>query len=339
MRQSLPNAISPICTRSTWRQYLADGPRVFREAEMRGLNASEDAVSAYLCGPASFADQVFSLRSEAVPARKYATTLALPERHDYAHCPMVDGTVAAHWKDPEHDSGRSFDDEITFSARDFRPAVLEVSLRVSEKLARAGAQLYERFIIAELGRRIARAEASAFLLGTGRNGEPLGIFVVHESGIDTDRDVATGSATDFTADGLINATKALPAASWPHARWIFHPDGLAKIRALTHGDGTYFWTGGFGSGEERLLGFPYDVSDYCPQTFTEGSYVGALVDWRSYGICDGVVTRPPSEPAYLGIRILHEKFANTGEIGLIAFALVDGQPLDPTGFVRLKCST
>ena len=34
-----------------------------------------------------------------------------------------------------------------------------------------------------------------------------------------------------------------------------------------------------------LLGRPVDISEYCPNTFTTGSLVGALLDWSFHKVC------------------------------------------------------
>jgi HK97 family phage major capsid protein len=86
----------------------------------------------------------------------------------------------------------------------------------------------------------------------------------------------------------------------PSLRWIFHRDALKQIRKLKDGEGNYLWQPGLADNTRpSILGIPYDISEYCPNTFTSGLYVGALVCWRFYHI---------AESRQIEIDILKEKY-------------------------------
>ena len=61
----------------------------------------------------------------------------------------------------------------------------------------------------------------------------------------------------------------------------------AKIKK--DGEGQYIWQGSVENGQpDRLLGFPTNMSEYAPNTFATGKYVGILGDFKNgYMIADG----------------------------------------------------
>ena len=89
------------------------------------------------------------------------------------------------------------------------------------------------------------AQSSAFprkrlLTGNGAK-KPLGVFTASADGVPTSRDVLTGSATDFTFDGLISAKYSLKSGYQKKAKWLFHRDGVAKIAKLKDTTNQYLW--------------------------------------------------------------------------------------------------
>jgi HK97 family phage major capsid protein len=158
----------------------------------------------------------------------------------------------------------------------------------------------------------------------------MGVFTAAQSGfgISTGRDVSTGNTTTaITADGLIEALYSLKAQYRKNAQWIFHRDAVKKIRKLKDGDGQYLWQVGFAQNKpDSILGLPYNESEYCPNTFTAGLYVGIVGDFSFYWI---------AEALQMQIQRLVELYATSNQTGYIGRVELDAMPVDENAFARV----
>ena len=143
------------------------------------------------------------------------------------------------------------------------------------------------------------------------------------------RDVATGNTTTAIGfDGLIEAKFTLKGQYWPRARWIFHRDAVKQITKLKDGDGQYIWRQSVREGEpDTLLGLPMTISEWAPNTFTTGLYVGLLGDFQHYWIVDALAMQ---------VQRLNELYAETNQVGFIGRLETDGAPVLEEAFVRVK---
>ena len=159
--------------------------------------------------------------------------------------------------------------------------------------------------------------------------QPLGVFTASNDGISTGRDVSTGNTTtSMTFDGLKEAKWTLKQQYWNGSQWIFHRDGGKQIDKLKDGEGRYIWQASVIVGQpDRLLGLPVNFSEYAPNTFTTGLYVGILGDFSFYWIVES-----------LGMELqrLQELYAATNQIGFIIRAEIDAMPVLEEAFVRVK---
>ena len=78
---------------------------------------------------------------------------------------------------------------------------------------------------------------------------------------------------------------------------------------------------------DRLLGLPYFESEFVPNTFTTGLYVGILGDFSYYWIADDI---------QMQVQRLVELYAETNQVGLILRAATDAMPVLEEAFVRVK---
>lgn len=165
------------------------------------------------------------------------------------------------------------------------------------------------------------------MTGNGFN-QPLGIFTASNDGIPTSRDVSTGNtATAITFDGLKEVKYSLKPQYWPRAQWVFHRDAVKQIAKIKTDSG-YIWAESVRVGEpDRLLGFPVNMSEYAPNTFTASQYVGMLADFSNYWIVDALT---------LEFQMLNELYAETNQVGLIGRLESDGQPVLAEAFSRVK---
>jgi len=103
---------------------------------------------------------------------------------------------------------------------------------------------------------------------------------------------------------------------------------VERIAKLKDNDGQYIWRESTRVGEpDRLLGLPVMMSEYVPNTFTTGQYVGMLADFSAYWIVDALDMQ---------IQRLVELYAEANQVGFIARRELDGMPTLEEAFVRAK---
>lgn len=179
---------------------------------------------------------------------------------------------------------------------------------------------------------IREGEETALCSGDG-NGKPLGCFVASDDGIDTSRDVASGSATGITYDGLCDAIGAISDNYLVQGQcyWVCHRDFLTRCWKIkdstgqpilkTDPNGPFFYS---------LMGFPVMRSDYAPNTFTNGLYVAVFGNFQYYWIADNPVTE---------LKVLDQIEALKNRTVFLFRRKMDGLAVRPSAFARVKCST
>lgn len=326
-------------------------PEIRRDLEIRASDAYRDAFGAYLhqgvkspiqigaqtlqmdvftrggalVAPMEFVAELIKAVDDAVYvrqfARKFTVTLA-----EAMGAPTLDTDPAdADWTS-ELATGSA--GTMAFGRRELRPHPLAKRIKVSNKLMRASAIPAEGLVRERLAYKFGITNEKAFLTGDGVQ-KPLGVFTASADGVTTARDVSTGnSTTAIGADGLIEAKHAIKSQYWPRLRWAFHRDAVKQIRKLKDGNGQYLWAPGLSGGlPDRILEMPYDVSEYVPNTFTTGLYVGIAADWSQYWIVDALD---------LTVQRLVELYAETNETGFIGRMETDGAPVLAEAFARVK---
>ena len=317
----LQKRIDKKLTRGNFTHYLRTG-----QIEARAVGADDETSGGYLIPPADWHSELDQARAEFSPVRQFGTVV--PTTRDAIDCPAISTEPTAAWGSDS--ATLTADSSTTTAQRKLYPKPVRTYITASNLLLR-NSPLGDSYVQQILAKSLADAEFDKVLNGVGSELEPLGIFTASDLGVPTSQDVATGNATAITWGGLIDVIKEMPAGSWPYARWIFHPDAIAQIKELYDGSGNLI----FDPESKTILSFPYDVSDSCPNTFTENLYVGALVDWRYYIL--GEVVDPTG--VSIGVQVLDELHALTGQTGYIARAEIDGVPGRADRFVRLKCAT
>jgi len=216
---------------------------------------------------------------------------------------------------------------MTFGKRSLTPHPLAQYIKVSRKLLRLNTRA-DSIVVSRLAYKFGVVEENNYLNGIGVNC-PLGVFTASNDGISTSRDVSTGNTTtSIQTDGLKEAKYSLKGQYWRDARWTFHRSAVKQIAKLQNDNGDYIWEDSLVNGEpDRLLGFPVDMSEYAPSTFTTGLYVGLLGCWTYYHIVDSLKFE---------IQRLDELFAATNQVGFIGRLESDGMPVLEEAFARVK---
>jgi len=273
------SAISVLCGNS--RAILGD--------ETRALQADSDAAGGYLVAPEQMVFTVIETLDDMVFMRGLATVYSLPNAVSLGapvrEVDMDDIDWTGEITSTVRDTG------LTFGKRDLYPHPLSKEIQVSKKLVRVSQINIPDYIARAFGRKMGYVEENAFLNGSGVN-QPLGIFTSSDSGISASRNVSAGNTTSaITADGLVNCVMNLRKQyrTRPSVRWVFHRDAVKMIRKLKDGEGQYLWRMGLTESEpDRILGYPYEESEYAPNTFTTGLNVGIIGDMSFYWIADSL---------------------------------------------------
>lgn len=169
--------------------------------------------------------------------------------------------------------------------------------RATQKLLDDASIDMEQWLANKVSERFARAEATAFVVGTGV-GQPRG-FTTYPNGTSRNQieQVASGAATAVLADGLINLTMSLKAPYLGNATWLMKRSTEAAVLVLKNGQGDYMWRPGLTVGQPAaLLSYPVRQADDMP-VIGAGTTPIAFGDFRQgYTIVDRMGIRTLRDP-------------------------------------------
>lgn len=294
--------------------------------EHRALSAGAGTEGGFTLAPEQFVATLLKSVDDLVFIRNRATKFKVFGAASLGAASLDADPADADWTS-EILSGNA-DSTMAFGKRELTPHALAKRLKVSNKLLRSSALPIADIVAQRLAYKFAIPQEKAFMTGDGAN-KPLGLFTASNNGISTSRDVATGNtSTSITFAGLNAAKYALKAAYRGRAEWLFHRDGVKQIAGLVDSDGQYLWQPAKSMGEpDMLLGLPVLESEYAPNTFTTGQYVGILGDFSYYWIADSMD---------LQIQVLKELYAEADQTGFIGRLETDGMPALGEAFSRVK---
>lgn len=313
--------------------FLAGGDRAVAgvSPEIRNaLSSDSDTGGGYLVASEEFANRLIEVVDNEVFIRKMATKTTLTTAVSLGIPTRTADMSAAVWG--AELAVATADTSLVVGKRELKPQPLTLQEAVSKKLLRMNASVGD-LVIRRIGYGLGIAQEQAFLTGNGGN-QPLGVFTPSTNGIDTSRDVVTGSATGFPstngADCLISALYTLKAQYQQKATWIFHRTIVKAIRQLKDAYGQYLWQPGISAGEpDRILNRPFYMSEFAPNTQTTGLYIGIVGDFSKYEIVDALD---------MELQVLLELAALQNQNLYIARTEVDGMPVLAEAFARIKCS-
>lgn len=308
--------------RSAFQRFLRNGDRNLAPlAEQRSLQADSDTAGGYLLAPMEMVNGLIKALDNNVFVRQFATKYTVTSADSLGAASLdadpEDGDWTGELTTVDEDTA------MAFGRRELKPHMLTKLIKVSRKLLQRLPSV-EGLVLERFGYKFGITQEKAYLTGTGVL-QPMGLFTAALAGhgITTSRDVATANTTTaFTADGLMNAKYSLKGQYHAKARWAFHRDGVKMLAKLKDGEGRYMFDPDLG----KLLGFPLHMSEYVPNTFTNGKYVGILGDFSYYWIADA---------QNFDIQRLDELYAATNQVGFIGRYEGDGMPVLEEAFVRV----
>ncbi|HEV7520138.1 MAG TPA: phage major capsid protein [Candidatus Angelobacter sp.] len=315
--------------KEAFAKYLKSGDAAFASAspEIRAaLQVDSDTAGGYTVASEQFSTQFIQAVNDQVFIRDLATKETVATAVSLGIPTLAADPNDADWT-AEILTGAE-DSNMSFGKRELFPHPLAKLIKISNKLLRMSPNV-EAKVLERLAYKFAIPQEKAFLLGTGAQ-QPLGVFTPTADGISVNRDVVTGSVNQILADSLFDAMYTLKAQYQAKAVWIFHRDGIRQIRKLKDLQNRYLWEPAITAGQpDLILGRPFYMSEYCPNTFTTGLYVGIVGDFSKYVIADALS---------FSVQRAVELFAATNQTGFFGRAETDGMPVLEEAFVRLKTS-
>jgi HK97 family phage major capsid protein len=310
------------------KKYTEDFRRYLITGERRDLQADVAAAGGNIVAPQQFVAQILKKLDDLVLVRSRATKYTLGSFANLGVPTISADPADADWTTEVQ--AVSADSTLAFGKRTMAPNMLSKLVKVSLKLLEVGTLPAESIVADRLAYKFAISEEKAFMTGNG-SGQPLGLFTASSSGISTARDIATDNTTTaITFDGLTNAVFACKAQYRRNGSWLFHRDALKALRKIKtgiSGDTTYVYQPSVVAGQpDTLLGYPVLESEYVPNTFTAGLYVGLFGDLSQYWIVDQIPYT---------VQRLNELYAATNQVGFIGRKSTDGAPVDELAFARV----
>lgn len=294
--------------------------------ELRALSAGLVAEGGYIVMGEQFVSTLLKNVDNDVFIRQKATKYQVPQAQSLGLPYLSADPDDADWT-TELATG-SEDSAMAFGKRQLFPHPFAKRIKVSNDLLRLALIGPEALVRERLAYKFAVTEEKGFMTGSGAN-QPLGLFTASNDGVPTSRDVSTDNTTTaFTMDGLINAKYSLKGQYQRVAEWVFHRDAVKLLAKLKDGEGQYIWQPSKQAGDpDRLLGNPVNISEYAPNTFTTGLYVGLIGEMSKYVIADSMG---------VSVKRLDELYAETNQTGFIGRAAADGMPALAEAFARVK---
>jgi HK97 family phage major capsid protein len=314
--------------RNAFSRFLTVGREGMTPEEKRALSVGIDTAGGFTTAAEQFVNELIKNVDNLVFIRQLATKRPVPTAMSLGVPTLDTDPDDADWTS-ELGTG-SEDSSMAFGKRKMIPHPLAKRIKVSNDFLRQTVTGGESLVRERLAYKNAISQEKGFMTGTGVQ-QPLGLFTASADGIPTTRDYSTGNSTTApTFDGLLGAKYQLKVQYRMSSaiRWIFHPDTLLILAKIKDGNGQYIWRESVRAGEpDRILNIPFAESQYAPNTFTTGLYVGLLGDISFYWVAD----------AYdYAVKRLDELYAETNQVGFIGRGATDGQAVLAEAFVRVK---
>jgi HK97 family phage major capsid protein len=198
--------------------------------------------------------------------------------------------------------------------------------RATQKLLDDAGFDVEGWLGRKVSNRFARAEATAFVTGSGV-GQPRG-FTTYPTGTSTGQieQINSGAASALTADGIFDLVYSLKSPYLMNSRFMMARLTIRDVRKLKDGEGRYLWEPIFKVGEPAsLVGYPLHQADDMPAV-SAGNEAIVFGDMKTaYTIVDRK-----------GIRVLRDPYTAKPYIKFYTTRRVGG---DVVNFEAIKLQT
>ena len=292
--------------------------------EFRAMQQDLEVSGGYLAAPQEFIAELIQNVDDAYIVRPLARKFPLSKAVSLG-APSLDTDLStSNWgaeiQEPTADSS------LALGKRELNPHPAAGAIRVSRDLLKISVLPVDALVRERLANEVGDLEDTAFMTGTGSN-QPLGLFTASADGISTGRDISSGnSSTNIHFDNFKRVKYFLKQPYWAKAQWIMHRNVARNAALLKDGEGQYIWQQSVVIGDpDRIMGFPVNLSENAPSTFSGSGYMAILGDYSNYWIAD----------AYdMELQRLEELYAATNQVGFFIRLKVDGMPVKEEAFVR-----
>lgn len=207
---------------------------------------------------------------------------------------------------------------VTLGAYKFSSKAVLVSAEILQDSAFNMASL----VASLLGERLGRIMGAYNTTGTGSS-QPQGIVNGSAAG------VTAASATAIAADELFGLVHSVdPAYRLGGAcGWMMNDNVLLMIRKLKDTTNQYLWQPGLSQGvPDRLAGYPVTINQHMDVTPATTDKVMLFGDFTHFTIRD---------VAEIRFRRLDERYADTDQVGFVAFARMDSKMIQSAAIKHL----
>jgi HK97 family phage major capsid protein len=312
--------------RKSMQNYFVRGGHALAGAEARALSQGSAPDGGFLVPDEQLLDILVKFVDDSVFIRQLGTVFKMGKAQSLGY-PTLDTDMSdADWTS---EVGTVVEDtSMKVGKRELSPTMLSKLAKISIKLLQNSTTPADALVLQRLAYKFGITQEKAFLTGNGAS-QPLGIFTASNLGIPTTRDVSTdNTSTAFTLDGLKNAKYACKGQYQAKGSWLFHRDAVKMLSKLKGTSNEYIWEPSVKIGDpDVLLGNRVYMSEYVPNTFTTGLYVGAFGDFSFYHIAEGM---------NFTVQRLDELYAITNQVGFIGRQEIDGMPALAEAFARVK---
>ena len=319
-----------IAARKAFGEWLKNGSRALNAdtpevKALKAFQADSDVGGGYLIAPRMVTRGLIETVDDMTYIRQLAEVISIDRGQSLGSPVRENDLAAATWGAELDVQAPQEAPELGF--RELNPQLATAQIKLSMKQLAAPGIDPERLWLGRMAYQFSVLQEEAFLTGDGA-GKPLGLMVASNSGIPTSRDVSTGnSSTAITFDGLIEAMYSVKTNYWGMCRWMFSRAALKQIRRLKDGDNQFLWQPSNQAGQPgMILGYPFILNEFMPDTFTSGLYVGLWGDFSKYRIVDSM---------QFMVQRLDELYATTNEVGFIGRLETDGMPVLAEAFARV----
>lgn len=280
--------------------------------EGKVLTRGDDTTGGYLA-PEEYVEEIIKGITEFSPIRSLAR-IRSTSRHS-VQIPKRTGQFSAAWV--SEIGTRSERTGLTWGLEEVPTHEAYALVDISTQNIEDNAFDLEAELQAEFSEQFGVLEGSGFVSGDSV-GKPEGIIA---NATVLANYVASGHASQLTADGLINVAFALKSDYFRNSSWILNRLTLRDIRKLKDGNGQYLWQPGLqGAAPATILERPYVECTDMP-TVTTNTYSVAIGDFRrGYTIVDRVEVATLRDPYTQ---------ATSGAVRFIARKRVGGQVVLP----------
>jgi len=322
----------PDAETKAWRGYLVRGEKGLSGDERKALSASDDAAGGFLTAPQQFATDLLKFADDQVFIRQLARVEQITSAESLGVLSLDSDLSDWSWT-TELATGAE-DTVSPFGKRALTPHPLAKRVKISRTLIRKSAKPVEQIVQQRIAYKLGVTQEKGYLTGTG-NQQPLGLFTADANGVPTSRDVTYTDTNDTTrSDSLIDAKFSLKSQyqAAPATRWIFHRDMVKRIRKYRDANNQFMYSPGLGLAADmprgpQFLDVPIVMSEFAPNTFSSGAYIGLIGDLSFYWIVDAL---------NMSLQVLNELYAETNQIGYIVRYEGDGAPMLAEAFARVK---